>query len=343
MSNPIFLDIEQIVTILMGEMPRGVFAEDRADSPVIAKRSYSSSEIRAHASLYANLYLNLQNIYLNKFISTVQSDGLARWEVDLFSTPQNSALSFETRKTNLLVKWRARGGLSYPYVFNQIQTLLSPLGLDFALKVYSGSPEGAWRVGVSPLDLDTYLAEEDPLEGMASEIYPLDCDFAINFLGVTTSGNPTVTGLPNGLTDRILVNAGISGAGIPTGTTVLSVGANSITMSQNATVSATEVEIQVQNYIVGGISLSELQSIQRTAYTYAVYIYGDADATTLSALDQILTRIEPGGSTHEIFNNAAPPIDPDVLDLGGGIDCALVDAYDCGNALIGATFNVWDF
>jgi hypothetical protein len=64
---------------------------------------------------------------------------------------------------------------------------------------------------------------------------------------------------------------------------------------------------------------------------------------TLSTLDQVLTQNETGGSTHVIFNDAALPLDPDILDLGGGSECVLMGAFDCGNALEGCTYNVFDF
>lgn len=67
------------------------------------------------------------------------------------------------------------------------------------------------------------------------------------------------------------------------------------------------------DYIAAGLTLEQLQAMQRTAYTYEVQIYGNASAATLAQLDSILTQLEPARSTHVIQNNVstAPP-DPTV-------------------------------
>lgn len=64
--------------------------------------------------------------------------------------------------------------------------------------------------------------------------------------GVTTNGSPTVTSATHGGFRSDLVGAGISGNGIPNGTTIIAVAnANSLTMSANATASASNVKITV--------------------------------------------------------------------------------------------------
>lgn len=273
MSQPIFLNITEVMQILLGELPQGVYASDFADLPNVNMRSYSSSEIRAHAQVYANIYSNLQDIYQNKFLSTVQPSAIGSWEKDLFVQVIDSSTPFETRKQNALTKYRATGGISYIYIYNLIFSILQPLGLDFTLATFCGMPMGAWHLDVSPLDRDTFLAEQDPILGAVQTFTPLDCSL---------------------------------------------------------------------DYAAAGLTLAQFRSIQATAYTYAVYIYGNADAMTLSTLDQVLTQAEPGGSTHIIINNSPLPIDPNILDLGGGSGCTLIDAIDCGTGEIGATFNVWD-
>lgn len=343
MANLFFLGIEECVTIVMGEFPRGVYATDRADNPDTDLRSYSSSEIRTVAQIYANLYSNLEDIWENKFISLVQPDEIGNWEVDLFGSPQDASLPFLTRQQNLLTKYRATGGLSYPYINNLISSILTPLGLSFLLAPYCGMPAGAWRLDVTPLDEETYLAEEDPINGAIVGMYDLDCNAQILTIGTTVNTSHIISAIPAAIVANIEVGAGVTGSGIQAGSLVVSKGSTSVTLNLPATGNNTAEQILIQNYIAAGLTQAEFQSIQTTAYTYAVYIYGNADAQTISTLESTLTAFEPAGSTYEIFNNAVPPIDPEVLDLGGGTECVLVDSYDCGYGLMGATFNVWDF
>jgi hypothetical protein len=56
-------------------------------------------------------------------------------------------------------------------------------------------------------------------------------------------------------------------------------------------------------YAADGLSLDQLASIQRTAFTYEVRIYGAASDQTLMLLDQRLSQLEPARSTHIIRNN----------------------------------------
>lgn len=64
--------------------------------------------------------------------------------------------------------------------------------------------------------------------------------------GATTSGSPTLTSASRGGFAPIMIGAGLSGAGIPNGATVLAVGGpTSLTMSANATATATGVRVHV--------------------------------------------------------------------------------------------------
>ncbi len=64
--------------------------------------------------------------------------------------------------------------------------------------------------------------------------------------GATTSGSPTLTSASEGGFTSALAGASISGAGIPAGTTILAVGdTTSLTMSSNATVTATGVRVTI--------------------------------------------------------------------------------------------------
>lgn len=354
MAQPIFPGIEDIMTILLGEMPAGPYAQDRADNPNTMLRSISSSEIRAHAQVFANLYANLQDIDQNKFLTTVNPDEIGNWEQELFTTVVDTSQSFATRQQNALSKYRARGGLSYPYIYSIISSVLTPLGLTFDLVTYNcfnSGTDGVWILDMSLLDVGTYLGLDDPLTGaVQNSPYILDCNAIINVTGTTTNGSPIITAVES--TSGIGVGAPIVGAGIPSGTTVLSTTTSTITMSQNATISALSVAIQIQNYVLAGLTAQEYADIQTVAYTYEVRIYGNASAATLTTLDQLLTQNEKATVTHVIINNFPPPIpgpipgpiDGTLVDMGPFTGDTLIDNINCGLFLtLPVTYDNWDF
>jgi hypothetical protein len=247
MSKQIFLNVEQVLDLIIGELPAGVYAEDRADDTDTTKRSYSSSELRAHSQMFANLYSNLESINKDKFASTVTPEGLAPWEKEYFADAQDASQSYAIRQANILSKIRSDLGINQPSIENIVGSILTPAGLSFQILAFSGqnngTGNGAWILGRSALGFDTYLALQDPLIGETRDEFltPLDCSL---------------------------------------------------------------------DYAAAGLTLTQLQQIQATAYTYAVMIYGNADAMTLALLDKRLTEQEPARSTHLIFNNAIPPSTP---------------------------------
>jgi len=83
-----------------------------------------------------------------------------------------------------------------------------------------------------------YASNENVLQFTANQyIYTIGNYDAGTFAGVVTSGSPTITGVT--VPADMVVNGDLTGAGIPDGTTILSFdsGANTVTMSQNATAS----------------------------------------------------------------------------------------------------------
>lgn len=189
MAAPFFPDVEQILDLVMAELPNGVYASDRADDPDESRRSYSSAELRAHAQLLANLYGNLQNINSDKYITTATETGVTAWEKELFSAIQDGSLPIEMRRNNLLAKIRANGGISLPAIRNIIAGILTPFGLTFEILSYcgqyNGNYYGSWILDYSSLDVDTYLATIDPLLGANRDETALDCSLDYEAAGLT--------------------------------------------------------------------------------------------------------------------------------------------------------------
>lgn len=264
--------------ILMGEMPKDVYAQDRADDPNPDNRSNSSAEIRAHAQMIANFYENMKSVNADKFLTTVTHDGLTSWEKELFQTAQDGSQSDMMRQANLLAKFRASGGISTPAIRDIVSAILTPHGLTFDIATFNGcggTVRGAWILDVSELDTETYLAEIDPLLGARRDLTPLDCNL---------------------------------------------------------------------DYAAAGLTHDQLVSIQTTAYTYEVRIYGHASADVIAQLDDALTQYEPARSTHKIFNDFPPDIDPDIVDVGTFEGDTLIDVVDCGRFNVpAATYDVWYF
>lgn len=87
-----------------------------------------------------------------------------------------------------------------------------------------------------------FFSNENIITLTANQLsYTIGNEYAGNFVGTVTSGSPTITGftppqLPtNGnIQQSFVVGATLIGPGIPTGTTALAIGSNTVTMSQNA-------------------------------------------------------------------------------------------------------------
>ncbi len=191
MAERIYPGVEDLLTLIMQELPAGVYPDDRADSIDPDARSNSSSELRAHALIYADLYGNLEEIAADKFISTITPEGLAPWELMLFSAVQDAGQGFDTRKNNLLAKRRALGSISLPSIRSLVAGILDPLGIPFDILPYSGQNNGtvtgAWILSVSPLGLSSWLALLDPIRGAGGDsgLVPLDCDLDYAAAGIT--------------------------------------------------------------------------------------------------------------------------------------------------------------
>jgi len=188
--NPYFLNTEEILDLLLGELPAGVYSQDRANNPDPTKISYSSAELRAHANLLSNFETQGQSVYNNFFITTLMSDGLSQWEKDFFGAIQDSSLTYTQRIQNLLAKYRATGGLSVPYITGIVAGILGPIGLSFAILPLSGQVNndgntGAWILGYSSLGLNTYLSTIDPIWCDLVGFTPLDCSLDYAAAGIT--------------------------------------------------------------------------------------------------------------------------------------------------------------
>jgi len=190
-AKAFFPDVEQVLRILMDELPDGVYATDLANDPDTSKRSYSSSELRAAAMMFADLYSNLEQVNDDKFITTVTHEGLTPWEKELFAAAQDGSQPDSIRQQNLLAKIRANGGISLPAITAVVAGILTPVGLPFEIIAWDGPASdgttGGWILDVSPLDQGTYLGLIDPLLGATREpgIVPLDCNLDYAAAGIT--------------------------------------------------------------------------------------------------------------------------------------------------------------
>jgi hypothetical protein len=183
-----YLTDEEVVDLLLSELPGGVYPTDRADDPDKARRSYSSSELRAHSVQVATVYDKLRTTALNKSITDMTLDGVSDWEKMLFKDAQNASLPLETRRQNLLSKYRATGGISYLILDSVVHGILDAVGLAFQLAARSMPlNDGTWMLDVSPLDQGTYLASGDPLVGTRQDppFVPLDCALDYASAGLT--------------------------------------------------------------------------------------------------------------------------------------------------------------
>lgn len=190
MSAQLFPDVEQVMDVLFSELPDGPYAKDRANDVDMDRRSFSSSEIRAHAQFFALMYESLKLNYDDKFLQTVTLDGLLNWEKELFKEAQDTLLPYAVRRNNLISKLRANGGISLPAIRDVVANILDPYGLMFEILTYSGQfngqAYGAWRLGLSILGYDTYLGLQDPLLGANTDPgTPLDCALDFAAAGIT--------------------------------------------------------------------------------------------------------------------------------------------------------------
>lgn len=183
---PIFLDVEELVDLYRNELPEDQWAQDRADDPDPAKRSYSSSDIRSSMTIFEDLEVNLASIYEDKWASTVGADGLRRWEVDNFPRPIDVTQPLVARRANLLAQIRTTGGISYDQIYEIIQAILSgdPGVVGFDLIPLNGLFGGVWIFEESLLDVDTFLSPGDPLVGGFGPT-ALNCDGDYAAAGLT--------------------------------------------------------------------------------------------------------------------------------------------------------------
>lgn len=178
MAKQFFPNVGQVFTLLFSELPAGVYAEDLADDSDFEKRSYSSTELRAHSQMLADLYENLYDINRDKFVTTATTAGLAKWEKELFAEIQDATLSDEVRRNKLFAKIRSANGINFPTIYKIVQSILG--ALDFDILPYSGQHNGAWILDESSLGLNTWLSNIDPLYG-----YLLDNDLDYAAAGIT--------------------------------------------------------------------------------------------------------------------------------------------------------------
>lgn len=185
MASPIFPTLDDLMFLILSELPENVYPIDFANADNSSDRSVSSSEIRAHAAMIASLYSNLNNINSDKFLGVLTSDGASLWERELFSNPQDSTLSIDQRQASLISKFRANGGISHKALTSIISSILSPKGIDFEISPWCGTFEGGMVLDDSELEFGTYLTSTDPILGAIQSKPVLDCDLDYISAGLT--------------------------------------------------------------------------------------------------------------------------------------------------------------
>jgi len=118
---------------------------------------------------------------------------------------------------------------------NQITNVSSTAGLAPGMVISgTGIPAGATIVALTANTITLSIAASSATVGLALNVY--------TFIGTTTNGSSTITGVPS--TVGLSVGMPISGAGIPAGATIAAIASGTLTLSANATAtSATGVAL----------------------------------------------------------------------------------------------------
>lgn len=206
---PIFLTRSQLYRMIQRELPEGAYP----DGPPTA--FYSTADSDATAAVLGGAYSNLESIYDN-FFPQFSTDRLTDWEIEVLGAPQDATKSLVARHAAVIAHFRSQQTISYSSILAQLQeifsisdlieennTVVTPdwlldfgtldsntyLGyrdpgtpgstLGFQLVTWCDTP-GAWRLGSSMLDVETYLSLMDPLFSTG-----LDCALNYASLGLT--------------------------------------------------------------------------------------------------------------------------------------------------------------
>lgn len=190
--------------------------------------------------------------------------------------------------------------------------------------------------------------------GMDTANAPLSRDFVPVALkgtytvtdGATTSGSATLTSASDGNFVAGLIGASISGAGIPNGTTILAVaGPTSLTMSANATASATGVHATIARNLTldleywkhrGGLTPTVGFGVTPPNGLARVQVSGQDDEPAMGALRLRCTPSQTGNifTIHDSSPADRLWVDKDFYvsgSNGGGSGAALVVAADSVN------------
>jgi hypothetical protein len=183
---PTFPTENQLFGVLQGELPPGLYSDDTANNENPANNAWTSSEVRAWALLFVDLYSSLLAIWNNKFVTLADASGIQRWEIMLFGAPQSATLTLTQRRNALLAQLQYQGGINYAIIYAATYALLNPLGFAFGIQTYNGArPGSSWILNSSLLGLDTYLAPCDPIKGTGGT--PLNCSLDYEAAGITTA------------------------------------------------------------------------------------------------------------------------------------------------------------
>jgi hypothetical protein len=178
---PLFLNANQIYRILQRESPPSVYPDG---APSLY---YSTADQFAFASVLADAYTNLSDIYEN-YSPLTAVDRLADFETLYFGYTLDSSLTVDERRTILLAKIRTQRRTTPADILAVIYSIISS---DIPIEILewngnnNGTRNGAWILGVSTLGVDAFLSSRAPIYGNQIDKVPLDCSLDYEAAGIT--------------------------------------------------------------------------------------------------------------------------------------------------------------
>lgn len=151
-----FLSANDLYRVLQRELPPDNVYPDGEPS-----QFFSTADQYSVATVLAEAYVNLQDIYLNFFPETTATK-LVDWEIKIFGTGGDSTLTNQQRIDRILAKIRSRQGIREQDMIDVVHTVIDP---SILVEIGEwGCESGGWHIGESMLAIETYLNEARMLD-----------------------------------------------------------------------------------------------------------------------------------------------------------------------------------